>query len=70
MINEYIYKVYCNIHRLAKKILQKKRKPLYRMISLNPISFSNNDEIKINGSYINDIEIDTPTNISKKIFFR
>lgn len=39
------------------------------MISLNPISFSNNDEIKINGSYINDIEIDTPTNISKKNLF-
>jgi len=64
-----VYKIYCNIHRLAKKILQKKRRPHYRMVSLNTSNFSNNEEIEINGSYINDIEIDIPTNINKKNLF-
>jgi rhamnogalacturonyl hydrolase YesR len=64
-----VYKIYCFIHRLAKQILQRKGKPNYRMISLNPSSFSKNEEIEINGSYINDIEIEMPTNINKKNLF-
>tara|TARA_R110002051_G_scaffold238375_2_gene299120 strand:+ start:11309 stop:12679 length:1371 start_codon:yes stop_codon:yes gene_type:complete len=64
-----VYKIYCNVHRWAKQILQGKGTPTYRMISINPISFSKNYKIEINGSYINDIVIDIPTNISKKNLF-
>jgi rhamnogalacturonyl hydrolase YesR len=39
------------------------------MVSLNTNNFSNNEEIEINGSYINDIEIEIPTNINKKNLF-
>ena len=39
------------------------------MVSLNPSNFSKNEEIEINGSYINDIEIDIPININKKNLF-
>lgn len=66
---EYFYKIYCNIHRLAKILLQKKSKPNFRMVNINLGDFSASQEIEINGSYINDIIIEKPTNIDKKKLF-
>ena len=62
---DFIYKFYCAIHRITKLILGKIDKPYFRMVSIDDQYFLNNKQIKINGSYINDIVINKTKTISK-----
>lgn len=69
MIRNYLYLLYCSIHKLAKIILKGNTKQYFRMVSINSVVYSKVKEIKINGPYINEIEIKGEKLIQKKLLF-
>lgn len=69
MYINYLYKTYCTLHRIAKKLLRKQSKREYRMVSIHSEDFDEEQKIEINGPYINDIEVDNDQLISKNSLF-
>jgi hypothetical protein len=69
MIRNYLYRLYCKIHKIAKILIQKKTKLHFRMIKVSTEDFLKTQEIEINGSFINDIKIDKRIRIKKKHLF-
>jgi len=69
MIRNYLYKLYCKIHRIAKILFQKKTRRHFRMVNISSQDFSKYQKIEIKGPYINDIEFNKPTIIMKDNLF-
>lgn len=69
MIVNYFYKSYCKIHRIAKVLIQKQAKRYFRMVNVNSTDFSDKQEVKIEGPYINNVKIEKSRMLGKNNLF-
>jgi rhamnogalacturonyl hydrolase YesR len=58
VIREFLYKTYCLVHRLVKVIIQGDgSQRSWRMVDINSDFFSKQNHINVDGSFINEMEI-------------
>lgn len=69
MIRNLLYKLYCKIHLIGKKIFRKNKKKTFRFVNINSDNLSNLNEVEINGPFINELKIKHLTKIKKNQLF-
>ncbi len=67
---DYLYKLYCIAHKIAKMTLKRNslRRP-FRMVSAGQESMTNQNLLMVDGSYINEIELNGSSTINKSSVF-
>lgn len=68
-MNDLYFFIVCKLHYFAKRFLGKTKKPLFRFVNLTPTDFSKDKIITIEGSFINELTIDTNIQIKKNEVF-
>jgi rhamnogalacturonyl hydrolase YesR len=68
-MKDFHYKFYCKLHFCAKFLLRKTKKNTYRFVSVCSEHFSDSNKVLINGGFVNEFQINKPTNIEKDELF-